>query len=108
LNLALNVFLGCALLSCFFTSCKKEAPAPLPVANFFVDNNGCTAPCKIYFHNKSINAVKWEWNFGNGLHSSHENDSITYASSGNYDVWLFAWNTDNVKDSVRKQIHINE
>lgn len=83
-------------------------PAPLPTANFYVTNNGCVAPCSLYFYDASENAVKWEWKFGNGLVSSTQNDTILFNEAGTYETWLFIWNLDAVKDSIHKTIHINE
>lgn len=89
-------------------SCKKDPPAPLPVANFFVDNNGCAAPCTLAFFDQSQHAVSWEWDFGNGASSTIQDDSIAYDSSGSYEVWLYIENSDNVRDSIRKNVFISE
>ncbi|MDA7803256.1 PKD domain-containing protein [Crocinitomix sp.] len=88
-------------------SCKKVPPAPLPDANFFVANNNCTAICSLYFYDESKNAVKWRWDFGNGTTSTKENDTINYITSGDFEVWLYVWNSDEIKDSVRKTVSIN-
>ena len=89
------------------SACKKDPPAPLPLADFFVENSGCTASCKLYFYDQSDNAVKWNWKFGNGVTSNNANDSTTYHISGTYEVWLYVWNKDDVIDSVRKNITIH-
>ncbi len=88
-------------------SCKKEDPAPLPLANFYVEGNGSISPCYLYFHNQSQNSISWEWDFGNGKSSVLENDSCLFDAAGTYEVWLFATNVDMVKDSVRKNVNIN-
>lgn len=88
-------------------ACKKDPPAPLPVADFFVENNNCTAICSLYFFDQSENAEKWRWYFDNGLVSSKQDDTITYEYAGTFEVWLHVWNSDNVKDSVRKTVVIN-
>lgn len=88
-------------------SCKKDAPAPLPVANFYAEGNGCVAPCKLFFYNQSQNSILWEWDFGNGTSSILENDTCLYDTTGKYEVWLYATNSDLVKDSVRKYINVN-
>jgi len=88
-------------------ACNKEAPAPLAHADFYAENNGCTAPCQLKFYGQSTNAVKWRWSFGNGKISSFEDDSTLYSSAGNYEVWLRVWNSDDIADSVRKSVVIN-
>ncbi|MGB1104145.1 MAG: PKD domain-containing protein [Crocinitomicaceae bacterium] len=88
-------------------SCNKTPPAPLPTANFYVENNGCSFPCYVYFYSNSINAESLKWRFGNGLTSNQSVDSSQYIEDGPYEVWLVAINSDGVKDSVRKTIWVN-
>jgi len=88
-------------------ACKKEPPAPLPSADFYVSNNGCVAPCSLYFYDASENAIRWNWKFGNGVTSITKNDTILFSLAGNYETWLEIWNADEVKDSIRKIITIN-
>jgi len=101
----ITLFFFIAFSGCWI-SCKKEPPAPLPFADFLVNNNGCVAPCKLYFYDNSLNAVKWEWNFGNGFNSFSKNDSNQYNLQGFYDVFLKVWNSDDVADSVIKTIYV--
>ena len=89
-----------------FVSCKKEAPAPLPTADFYVANNGCSSPCYLYFYNQSLNAIKYQWDFDNLTGSTSENDSSLYFTTGLYNVKLSVWNADDVKDSVSKTITV--
>ena len=90
---------------CFF-SCKKEDPAPLPFADFQVENSGAHSPCWLYFYDNSQNAVEWEWYFGNGFNSTTQNDSSYYTAFGFYDVTLRVKNIDGVADSVTKQVMV--
>ena len=87
-------------------SCKKEPAAPLPIANFFVENAFCTSPCYVKFYDQSYNAVEWKWYFGNSLTSHKENDSTLFHTPGFYDVSLSVKNADGVRDSVSKQIQV--
>ncbi|MBL7897305.1 MAG: PKD domain-containing protein [Crocinitomicaceae bacterium] len=97
------------LFSLLTSSCKEEPPpAPLPFADFLVSNNGCLAPCWIYFYDNSQNAVKWEWDFGNNFNSTTQNDSMLYQSQGYYDVSLRIENSDGVADSVSKEVFVYE
>ncbi|NOQ74776.1 MAG: hypothetical protein GQ574_22370 [Crocinitomix sp.] len=105
----MKLFAANALLVLLFVtqSCKKEDPAPLPEANFYVEGNGCVSPCYLFFYNQSQNSMAWEWDFGNGTSSILENDSCLYDTTGTYEVWLYSTNVDLVKDSVRKYVHVN-
>lgn len=91
-------------LTLIFVSCKKEEPAPLPFADFFVENSACTSPCWVKFYDQSLNAVEWEWNFGNNFYSSSQNDSNYYTEFGIYKVRLKVKNADGVLDSVTKDV----
>lgn len=42
----------------------------------------------IGFINSSLNASSWDWNFGNGQTATLQTPSVSYASSGEYDVSL--------------------
>jgi PKD repeat protein len=94
------------LISLTFFSCKKEEPAPLPFADFHASNSGCVSPCWVYFYDNSQNTISWKWNFGNGFHSTTQNDSMLYQEFGFYDVTLWATNVDGVVDSVTKEIMV--
>ena len=87
--------------------CNKPEPAPLHTANFYVENNGCIAPCNLIFYDNSENAVQWKWTFGNGISSVKKNDTVLFSSSGTYETWLYIWNADQVKDSLHKTIQVN-
>lgn len=88
------------------TSCQDEPPAPHPVANFFVENAGCTSPCYVKFYDQSYSAEKHLWEFGNTLTSESVNDSTLYHTPGNYNVTLHVWNADNVEDLISKTVTV--
>lgn len=94
------------LLCLIAFSCKKEEPAPLPFADFLVENNASAAPSWLYFYDNSVNAVEWEWDFGNNFYSTSQNDSMLYSNQGNYYVKLIVRNTDGVEDSVTKLVYV--
>ncbi len=89
-------------------SCKKDPPAPLPTADFYVNNNGCLAPCSLYFFDQSANAATLNWTFGNGLTSTQAVDTVLYDTSGAYEVWLYVANADAKRDSVRKFVTVTD
>ena len=90
----------------FALSCNQQTPAPLPIANFYVDNAQCTSPCYLHFYDQSYSAVSWHWDFGNGITSTYQNDSTQYGSPGFYNVTLSVWNADNVEDKITKQVGV--
>ena len=98
--------IGLVIVIAGLSSCKKEPPAPLPTADFFVNNNQCLSPCYLYFYDQSSNAVKWRWDFDNATYSNNSIDSSLYFSVGLYNVTLSIWNADDVKDSVTKAVLI--
>ncbi len=81
-------------------------PAPLPESDFYVDGNNCDAPCTIHFYDQSLNAISWNWTFGNGTSSVNQDDSALYATPGIYNVELEAWNDDGIMDSIIKQVTV--
>lgn len=89
------------------TGCKADEALPLATADFFVENNGCVAPCQLHFYSNSINEVDWTWRFGNGDFSSNISDSSVYDTSGVYEVSLTVSNADGIKDSIKKTVFIN-
>ena len=99
-------FFTILILCSTLASCKKEDPAPLATADFFVSNNGCVAPCYIYFYDQSSNATSWKWDFGNLFTSTTKDDSMTYNLAGSYDVTHWVWNVDGVVDSVVKTVQV--
>ncbi|MGB6152102.1 MAG: PKD domain-containing protein [Pricia sp.] len=63
-----------------------------PLANFEIENNGCTAPCEVNFKNTSENASNYTWNFIGGtspIASEDENPGKrNYNDSGKFKVKL--------------------
>ena len=52
-------------------------------------NSGCL-PLVVNFTNTSSNSISFEWDFGNGAHSTLENPSTVYTQPGLYSVQLIA------------------
>ncbi len=50
----------------------------------------CILPLPVQFINRSVNAVQYEWHFGNGDSSTAQHPLYTYTTSGNYQVMLIA------------------
>ncbi len=94
------------IIASLVTSCKKEAPAPLPTADFYVGNAECLSPCYLYFYNQSSNAVSYSWDFDNNTGSNSENDSSLFFNLGVYNIELIVSNADGIKDSVTKTVTV--
>ncbi|MEL6862777.1 MAG: PKD domain-containing protein [Bacteroidota bacterium] len=61
-------------------------------AQFNINDNACLVPCDPMFENTSINALEYEWYFGNGDNATDENPSYVYEQPGVYEVMLIAKN----------------
>lgn len=88
------------------SSCKKDPPAPLAIADFFVENSACISDCYVKVYDQSFNSVRWKWNFGNGENSSNQDDSSLFVDPGFYDIKLTVWNADDVSDEITKTITV--
>lgn len=74
-----------------------------PVADFTAPVTArCQAPLTVNFQNQSINAVSWQWNFGDGATSTDQNPVHDYTAEGNYDVTLIATNAFGCGDTIVK------
>ena len=84
LNLSLAL-----LLSFFFFSCEEEVDPPQP--NFSATVSTSTGDISITFMDLSSNGPgEWLWTFegGNPSTSTEQNPTVTYSSSGTFDVTL--------------------
>jgi PKD repeat protein len=61
---------------------------PKPTADFTYTPAGM----QYTFTDNSLDATSWDWNFGDGLHSTLQNPVHLYGSNGNYNVTLIAMN----------------
>ncbi|HQP04802.1 MAG TPA: M14 family zinc carboxypeptidase [Bacteroidales bacterium] len=74
-----------------------SADAPDADFSYSVSNGQCQ------FTDESVNAVSWEWDFGDGSGSSLQNPVHTYTTSNNYTVQLTTTNacgTDTYSESL--------
>lgn len=77
-----------------------------PKASFTLSNADCKAPCDPGFTNTSVNAVSFDWDFGDGNSSTDENPSHIYDLSGDYDVTLTVTDGDGNTDDTTATITI--
>lgn len=88
---------------------KKLLVKPPPVADFEINNDGCTAPCEVLFVNKSKNAVDANWEFGNNTRPSNENSPRKqYQTPGIYPVKLTVTNQDGITSDTVRKVSIRE
>lgn len=92
-------------------ACKKEeeeVPLASTVADFsYVSDNDFMAPTQVSFTDKSINALGWSWDFGNGETSTDQNPVVTYTEGGIYTVSLTVQPLNNViNNQLTKEVNI--
>lgn len=91
------------LSALLLTNCQKP---PVPEFSYSPSVNP-EAGDSIFFTNESIEALTYEWNFGNNSTSSDENPFTIYKESGEVEVTLTATN-DAGSESISKAITIND
>ena len=85
------------LLVCAFSACQQSYQEDIllrPVADFYIKNGNCKAPCITSFGNTSKgNAdMQFLWDFGDGDTSRLENPAHIYEKGGVYNIQLTATN----------------
>jgi PKD repeat protein len=94
--------IGCLIFFvCFTISCSNTI-TPKPVADFTIEKV-TGSPGKIKLTNKSLNAKRYQWTFGDGRASTDEAPEIEYKTDGVFTVVLTAKNdvgSDIVSNSV--------
>lgn len=80
-----------------------------PQADFAGDSINASCPILITnFSDSSINAVSWEWDFGDGIGTStNQNPSYTYVSSGQFDVTLIVTDVNGCQDTLVQPGYVN-
>lgn len=66
---------------------------PGTIANFTISTKQFCTGSSIQFQDASINASRWDWNFGNGNTSSLQNPTNTYQNAGQYTISLIVEDT---------------
>ena len=75
--------------------CSKDDPAPMPQSGFVVSKTLIESGEVVSFTNNSQNAIRYEWDFGNGQSATIQNPTMQYNQPGSYVVSLSAFNEDN-------------
>ncbi len=80
-----------------------------PISNFMVDYTSCDNNKEASFHNLSIIANSYEWNFGDGVSSNEPNPFHQYTSFGVYEVMMVAKDTVCQRaDTIYKTIEFRD
>ena len=74
---------------------------PLPTASFLGQGAGC-APLTVSFTNTSLQAISYQWSFGDGGTSTADNPTYVYNVAGTYSVTLTAFGIGGVVNTVTK------
>lgn len=96
-----------ANLSCHLEELSQvnNCPDP-PVAEFTVDQDTCSFPCKVTITNTSKNAIKYEWDFGNGQVSTLSSPPPQdYPTPASYTIRLIVISSNQCRDTFTR--HIN-
>ena len=90
----LTLFFLTSILAILY-ACEEVTPVELaPVASFTVPSTDGTAGVPMDFDNTSKNAIRYEWDFGDGSKSELEFPTHTYTESGIYLARLTAYDKD--------------
>ncbi|MGV3558251.1 PKD domain-containing protein [Larkinella arboricola] len=91
-------------LVAFAVSCQPDI-TPRPIADFSVEQVS-GSPGKIKVTNKSLNAKRYQWTFGDGRASTAETPEIEYKTDGTYTITLTA-KSDVGEDQVSNSVEIS-
>ena len=90
-----------SIIALFFSGCTEY-----PDANFAVNKTTVQPGEYIQFTNYSDNAIKYEWDFGDGTYSTDINPRHSYSSEGTYTITLTAEGRHGKIDRVSLNIAV--
>ena len=96
------LLLTVAIMTTFLLSCEKEKDPPDPDFNATVLSSADNQIAISFTDLSSGNPDSWYWTFEGGTPSTsiEQNPTVTYSSSGTFDVSLVAYNNDGEKEIV--------
>jgi gliding motility-associated-like protein len=96
------------------TACADTATYNLMISNAIADFDDLDTTCTnvlIAYNDQSSNVngtiTQWEWNFGDVSSSTVQNPTHGYSLPGDYNVQLIVTTSIGCKDTVIKQIHVD-
>lgn len=90
-----NIIYLSLVLPLLLFSCQST-----PEAYFYADTNEPEVGQEVFFTNDSHNAVRFEWDFGDGFISNEENPSHIYTVTGTFEVTLTAISKKGLSDKA--------
>lgn len=102
----LSRFLSVVTLIAVAFACSEDDPLPIPTLDF--SNAIAEVGVAVMFDNKTTNADRYEWRFGDGQSSTEVSPKITFNSPGNVEVVLKAFTKDGQVDSLVRNITIRQ
>jgi PKD repeat protein len=85
---------------CTDTAQNMLSVYPVPLSLFDITNNYENIQGQILLDNLSENAVRYEWDMGNGTSSELFEPVVRYEDDGTYLIELIAWNNNNCPDTA--------
>lgn len=90
--------------TCADSITKTIIVSPQPVAAFIADVTvSCKSPLPINFTNQSLNAISYQWSFGDGTQSTAQNPTHTFDGTGKFSVQLIVTNANGCSDTILKK-----
>ena len=78
----------------------------IPEASFYADTDSPVVGEAVYFTNESINADRFEWDFGDNTFSDDPNPVHAYNGTGTYMVTLTAFSRSRLSDKAYLEINV--
>ena len=89
------------------TITDNDQAAPPPTADFTASTLLGIVPLVVTFTDRSTgNPVSWDWNLGDGSHSSEQNPTHIYVVPGNYTVTLTVRNSAGATSSKNATVRV--
>jgi len=85
---------------CWDTTTQMVEVLLSPTSSFTIEENIDGMTGKIKLNNLSVNAIQYEWDFGNGTTSKLANPVVTYKDDGQYLIRLVSENENNCFDTT--------
>ncbi len=97
------------LAGCTYSSALSQPVfiPPAPQVAFTASGASGCAPYQVTFQNQSSGAVRYEWDYGNGVKDTTLHGSHTYVSGGHYPMRLTAINAAGCSASVEQPIIVS-
>ncbi len=89
-------------------SCSEDDPLPMPVVNFFLDPEVAEVGIPVMFDNVTVNAARYEWDFGGIATSTETSPSVTFSDPGTVTVTLRAFTEDEQMVEITRDIAVLE